>query len=375
MDEELYTPASASKRVFAYIIDFILFVVCGMLLNKYVTSVYYFDARGGNSIANEMYQLVIDTNMAYATYEGDNISMVYLYNYAPDGVEDKEKGYIATPKGNPAYEVYLDLVWDYYTSFYPTDTRIVKDASITDYYKYTLQEIFSLPADGSFYSDKNAYFQYAKDSEGNIDYTAKPVLLDSVSKALENENTKKSILESLRDYFLKQDTYMFSYTYSGVYYDAVINLEKTQSYFTDRYNQITNISWEATAIAYAPFALIFFLLIPTLEKKGRGIGKLIFGSMVVKEGDASILPWWKRLLRNVIVTAELALLLIPYNGPAVMAYAAVIILDFAFFAFSRSGKGTIHDRIIGSAVINKKGSPYDKKAQKMKGKIDNVPNN
>ncbi|HBN00197.1 MAG TPA: hypothetical protein DD384_03035 [Firmicutes bacterium] len=375
-NEDLLTPAPISKRAFAFIVDFILAFVIGTLLNSFVTGTYMFDALNGNKLQQEYYSFAQDSGLCHATMdESGKIKTISLFGYAEDGKENSSLGYLPTPTGALGYEAYLDKVWNYYTVFYPTDTRMVHPENYTysadsldSYKEYTYTKIFLLPEtetvegkkDVALYSndDSQPYFQYAVKEDGTANLAAKPILRKEIQDKVDAKDSET--LKKLRDYFLTINETNGTLSISGgVYYEAALHLEgqkgSNQTYFTDHYRDVQIISWECSLTALLPVYFVFFYLIPVCDKKGRALGKFIFRLGVVREDDIYMNPL-QRCLRPLFMLVLVSLTLIPNSGASMIAFGAAALLDFAFLAFSKTGKGTIHDRLFKTAVVSLKGS-------------------
>ena len=376
-EKELLKQPPVSKRALAFIIDFVLAFIIGNILNSFVTSTYLFKAMGGNDYQQDYYSFAADSGLVNSTKNDDgSIKTIYLYAYAPDGKENKTLQYVATPNGEFAYEAYLNIVWNYYTSFYPTDSRMVqpdgytyKQDELDDYKKYVYTEVFLLP-DPSAVEGKTdvtltssdstqTYFQYATNEDGTPNLTVKPVLTDSAKKELEDSTKKTTTLTNLRDYFIgiTESSSSISISGTGIYYKAALHMEgqsgSNQTYFTNIYTKVTWISWECSLVALLPIYFIFFYLIPVCDKKGRSIGKYIFGLAVVNK-DGTYMKAWQRFLRPLFLLLICACTLIPNNAISILVFGIVCLLDFGFVAFGKTCQ-SLHDKIFGTNVVaNKK---------------------
>lgn len=375
-NEDLLTPAPISKRAFAFILDFILAFVIGTLLNSFVTGTYMYDALGGNTLQQEYYSFAQDSGLCHATMdESGKIKTISLFGYSEDGKENSSLGYLPTPTGEVGYEAYLDKVWNYYTVFYPTDSRMVHPENYTysansldSYKEYTYTKVFLLPdvesvegkMDAVLYSsdDSQPYFQYAVKEDGTPNLAVKPIVRKEIQEKVDAKDS--DTLKKLRDYFLTiSETNGTLSINGGIYYNAALHMEgqkgSNQTYFTNHYMDVQMISWECSLTAILPIYFIFFYLIPVCDKKGRTLGKFIFRIATVREDCVYMNPL-QRCLRPLFMLVLVSLTLIPNSGASMMAFGAASLIDFAFLAFSKTGKGTIHDRIFKTTVVSLKGS-------------------
>ncbi len=280
-----------------------------------------------------------------------------------------------------AYIAYLDKVWNYYTVFFPTDSRMVQPEGYTysanelDSYKtYVYQTVFALPnpsevqekTDVTLYSsDSNhPYFQYATNEDGTPNLTVKPVLRSEIQAKVDLK--EETTLTNLRNYFLNiSDSGTVS---GGIYYNAALHMEgqnnSGQTYFSSHYRQVSTISWECSLIAMMPTFFVFFYLIPACDKKGRTIGKYAFGLITVHQDGLYMSPT-QRFLRPLYMFVLSCLTLIPNSSISLIIFGAVALVDFGFYALSRNGQGCLHDRLFKTTVVLRKGSKlfhdYDEK--------------
>ena len=321
-NEDLLTPAPISKRAFAFIVDFVLAFIIGTLLNSFVTGTYMFDALNGNKLQQEYYSFAKDSGLCNAVSDDSGkIQTISLFGYAENGKENSSLGFVATPNGELGYEAYFDKVWNYYTVFYPTDTRMVHPENYTysadaldSYKEFTYTKIFRLPEIETVQGKKDAVLYSNDGSQPYFQYAIQEAALH-----MEGQNGSN------------------------------------QTYFTEHYRDVQMISWECSLTAVMPIYFIFFYLIPVCDKKGRTLGKFIFRLATVKE-DAVYMGPLQRCLRPLFMFVLVSLTLIPNSGASMMAFGAACLIDFGFCAFSKTGKGTIHDRLFKTTVVSLKGS-------------------
>ena len=375
-NEDLLTPAPISKRAFAFIVDFVLAFIIGTLLNSFVTGTYMFDALNGNKLQQEYYSFAKDSGLCNAVSDDSGkIQTISLFGYAENGKENSSLGFVATPNGELGYEAYFDKVWNYYTVFYPTDTRMIHPENYTysadaldSYKEFTYTKIFLLPEietvqgkkDAILYSNDGSqpYFQYAVQEDGTPDLAKKPILRKEIQDKVDAKDP--DTLKNLRNYFLSISEKNGSLSVNGgIYYEAALHMEgqngSNQTYFTEHFHDVQMISWECSLTAVMPIYFIFFYLIPVCDKKGRTLGKFIFRLATVKE-DAIYMGPLQRCLRPLFMFVLVSLTLIPNSGASMMAFGAACLIDFGFCAFSKTGKGTIHDRLFKTTVVSLKGS-------------------
>lgn len=377
-EKDLTQIAPVSKRALSFIIDFVLAFVLGIIINSTLTSTYLFNALGGGSLQQDYYSFAFDSGLVNATKNDDGtIKTIFLYSYAPDGKENTTLQYVATPNLELGYEAYLDKVWNYYTDFYPNDSRMThpegytysKD-SLDSYKTYVYKDIFLLPnptsvegkSDVTLYSsDENQiYFQYATNEDGTPNLTAKPILRENVKNDLEDATKRSDTLKNLRDYFLaiSESSSSISISGTGIYYQAALHMEgqsgSNQTYFSNIYTQVSWISWECSLVALLPLYVILFYIVPACDKKGRTLGKWAFGVVVINK-DGTYMKPYQRFIRPLYMVILCSLTLIPNNSISFLAFGAVALLDFGFASFGKNSQ-SLHDKIFGTLVVTKKKS-------------------
>lgn len=380
-NENLLKQATLGKRILAFLIDFGLAFLLGLLLNYFVTSTYMFNSLGGDEVQQAYYSFAVDSGLINSIKNDDGkITNIYLYGYEPDGSANDSLSFDATPNGEMGYEAYLNMVWDYYTDFYHNDERMVKPDGYTysateydSYKKFVYTSIFLLPDPDLVKNDANAtlyssdesqpYFQYAVKEDGTANIAAKPVLRDSYKAIIEgtDEVQKKETLTKLRDYFLTISVNGTSVSVSGgIYYNAALDMEgqngSIQTYFSEKYAQAQLISWECSLTACLPLYFIFMFLIPMIDKQGRTLGKFIMRLSVIRE-DSVLMNWGQRVGRPFFMLVLVSLTLIPNTFYSMIAFAGVALLDLAFLALGKKG-GSIHDRLFKTAVVFTKDSIF-----------------
>lgn len=381
MENELLKQASLGKRFLSYLIDFLIATVIGFVLNRFVTSNYVFEALGGKRTTQELYSYAADSGLTKAEKNEDGLyTNILLYGFTPDGTVDSSasaSGYSPTPSGDPGYVAYLDMIWNYYTVFFPTDSRLAKEQpegyvykenELDSYKSYVYTSVFKLTDPETVLlqvkagetpvlvsnDEAHPYFQYATDGEGKPNVTVKPVLRQEYVDKLASEETKKTTLTSLRDYFFSVGA--TSNQLSGVYYDSAVHMQM-RNYFVSHSREVNIMSWECSLIAHLPFNFIIFFLIPIFDKEGRTIGKHIFKLSVVSN-DGVLMNPLQRTFRPLIMVVLISLLMIPNSMLNFLVFGIVALVDFGVLAFSRKTPGALHDKLMKTAVVSRKDSIY-----------------
>lgn len=341
------------KRIFSYVVDFLLVMVIGIILFATLGLNVINPALGGKEASKNIESFAVDSGLTYK----NEAAGPSLFIYNEEGKEDKKNGYISTPNGERGYEAYLDKVWYYYTEFLNVeknpDERVVGREGYTssDYYKYAYEKVFKFTEDTC---GENQYFTY-KVVAGVIDYTAKPVLNENYQQKVDISD--KTALNSLLRYFYNKE----NGNYSGLYYDAIIDMEGTyfsktsvQTYYYEELTKESLSMWATTAICFMPLGLVFLFIIPVCSKKGQSLGKLIFKTVVVDDRGFYI-NWSQRILRPLLVTILTAFLLIPNSVFGFGLYFLISTVSFMMMTLGRK-RQNIHERITHTIVVDERKS-------------------
>lgn len=347
---------SSLKRVLAYIVDCFLFFIIGLVALANVGTGPLMDAFGGNKANENLASYIADTRLAYADPDGNGTK---IYEYAPDGKANSDKGYIATPNGEKGYEAYLDKVWYYYTEFTNLaknpDERVVARVkedgtkfSSLDYYQFFFVNVMKFDLASP---KENEYFTYEMEGE-NPNFYAKPVLNEKYQAKISEEN--EEALEELRNYFYNPSKA------GGIYYDAIRDLQgaafsesSVQTYYNEQLDKISISLYLSEIICFVPGVVIFFFIIPLCFKDGTTLGKkLLKLSVVDKEGV--YMNKKQRILRPLIVTLINLLLFIPNSGLGIILYIVVVVVSFMMMAGKK--RANIHERLTKTTVVDKRKS-------------------
>lgn len=335
------------------------------------------DALGGNQAYKNITKYAVDSHLAY---ESKDTGSAAIYVFAPDGKEDKTKGYMATPNGEKGYEAYLDKVWYYYTEFVNVaknpDERIVartKDDgapfSSLDYYQSFFVDVFGFDLTSP---KDNRYFTYAMDGDAP-NYYAKPVLNAKYQAAVDAGTSSE--IEILNSYFYFADSEQGS---SGIYYDAVCDLEgplfkegSVQTYYQNEFSKYSLANYITELICVLPFNIIFFLVIPLCSKKGLSLGKRIFGLAVIDE-KGFYMSTTQRIMRPILVTLTNSLFFLPNMQTGMMLYFILGIISFFMVSFGKKRKANLHEKITKTTVVDAKTSKiFNNEDEKRKYLSDN----
>ena len=372
--------AGFGKRLIAYVIDAAIVIILTVLLFNYVTSTYLYSALGGNAAGKAMYAYATDSQLMRPTYasDGKTVTAINVYQYTDT------LGQSSTPvdQTKPGYEEYYKRAWFYYTSFIYSDSQATgrsvamsNTSTITgttaftqdDYYTYFEQAVMLLPdpskiadvsVEANLTSDKSPYFKYALNDAGTaVDIHKMPVLRSTV-QALVDANTATT-LTSL-------NTYMYDSTNTngyGLYGTAVIDMTggdsshtSVQTYYAQLYSEQNKDVWIAAFVAFVPFQLIFFFVIPLIRKKGETLGKMAMGISIVKI-DGFNVTWKEKLIRQFMVTTLGMLVILPWVYIGVMLYILFAVIDYMVLVMSKTHQ-SLHDRLAKTEAVARKESLF-----------------
>jgi uncharacterized RDD family membrane protein YckC len=332
--------------------------------------------------------------------DDDLVYSVGLYSFDDD---------VSSTQTSYGYELYFNKVWYYYTQFIPTNENAVKmvnsvtDAGVTtttdftqdDYYTYVEVTLMGLPTNPTAITDvseanikgTNSYFKYALNTAGTaVDITKMPVLQSAIQTSLDSYTAYSAssedvsltddevtaatdYLSSLASYFYAYDS--STYEYSGLYYDAVLNMKGEddsglQTYFSSNYDDdYYNIGlWSCYFVSFIPFQLLFLLIIPLVMKNGETLGKKICKLAVVTDQGYQ-LDVRGRILHPLCVTVLGGLISTPWLYLGFMGYILLALIDYMVLVMSKTHQ-SLHDKLAHTLVISSKESLWWKNDEEMR---------
>lgn len=331
---EKICPASFTKSIFAYLIDAAIVIIC--IFVSYLCFTDYFvnkyDVVGAKIEGRSFYEdsglVFFDENNAVRSYQ--NLSEVY----------DKD--------GKPYYEILEEKVWYYYVEFLPNDARCdfseIGETKSQDVAKeYVYKTIYSIGLDGS----GNKYYEPSKNDDGSFDFSKSPILKESYAEGVKNKDN--TILVELLD--------AFNNTENGYYTKALNNLTNKQEYITSRINRINNAQFYALLPGFLTFPVVFFLVIPLINKKGKTLGKMMFKLELVSSIDNKQTQLWQRFVHYGILLAYWLLILVSRVWIIMILAIFASIIDYMVRILNRKFQ-SLHDIIAHTIVIDSKKTEY-----------------
>jgi uncharacterized RDD family membrane protein YckC len=364
--------ASLSKRILAWVIDAALVFASFLALYLTVGSSNVMPMLGGTAIYDEVMDIYDASGLYRVSRDEEGSPTGYgIYAYAATAADsaaptESEDGYAQTGNG---YELYYDIVYDFYTDFLVSDDRIspveVDGESVpaSEYYgkSYFNRKVLLLPDPASItdvtdekeLAGDNLYFKYDLTDDGTAaDPEKKPVLREEyATKVAEGDSTA---LSNLLAYFYSTDS--DSNSSSGLYVTALGVLNGTE-YLTSRSAAYSGAGWATMAICYMPGLVLFAFLIPLCLKNGQSLGKLMTRCAVLTDEGYSVGPY-QRIMRPFVVTVFSAAPI--YYSSTMLCLIigfAILVVDFIFMMTDKSGESrALHDRIAKTMVVDAKES-------------------
>lgn len=369
--------ASYWKHLLSFLVDAVLAIGLGFILYSFVTSTYLFNHLGGEVAKENIFSFCVDSHLMETKPLEDNPKdgSVSLYQYkdnANSESTDADKNFVVPSDGRKAYEVYYDLVYNYYTEFLSNaeDERIVTlkngevDFTKEDYLKYFNNSIFLLPKEASSLEEidrssaANPYFCLPLTEDGTaVNYLGKPILKSDIQAKVDASDI--DTLRSLRNFFLNPEASKASEY--GIYYNAVLDFTGStnsgtgQTYYKNQASIINFANSISQIVAFIPLQFIFFFIIPVFVKGGKTIGKLIFNLPVTDLEGVALSPL-KRILRPLYMAIMLSLFFMPNQMLLVLGFI-LFLIDSLLISFSKDGQ-SLHDKIFKSVVIDGKTSTW-----------------
>lgn len=354
--------ASIGKRLLAFLIDAAAVTLCSVLTVIFLTDTYFASAIGRDADIQGYTSFLVTSGIFSAPKKDDgsyDASQISAFIYYPTEAEASSASKTQTGYG---YALYYEKVSSYYRDFLRTNEHIdgITDSAGTvtaakDYYTPTyfatkilgLQDPASVdPNDETSLGKGNNFYKYVV-TDGKVDVAAKPVLQKAVEDKVNAADS--ATLTALNSYFFSQAS--SSDTPTGLYYNAAMNLEK-QTYFTTLYNSASVKTWGARALGIEPFILIFFLVIPLIDKKGRTIGKMITKLGVIDIGGFKA-RFSSHFLHNFIVALVESLIIIYPTQYGIMAFLLINAIELFFMLGAKKGQ-TLHERAAHTLVVDLK---------------------
>ena len=393
MDAKL-KPANYFRRFVAFIIDLALLIFCTVILYSSVTSTFLFDYLGGSKASQKMIEFTSQTNLFAIEYneEGEPLSASYLsYAYNPQStvsIDSSSQEVTIITQEDYGYKMYEKAIYDFWTGFYLEDDRLLpltidgeevpKPSSLEDplfkeYGKYLLEEFYGLPKLtesqleqnwGEFslthenweeeLDEENGFYRYSLGEDGYIDFTLAPSLTSRAIEGL-NGNSDSQWVSSLADFF---NDGVGEGVYCALADWTIGSGSSPQTYYRNLYNEFNRYIYVAFAVAYAPFLLIFFYIIPVFMRDGRTLGKALTHLSVVSREGVRI-KLWQRLTRPLMVFIFLSFAFLPSLAIGIMFIMLFALLDFMFMILHRSHK-TFEDLATRTILIDARESLWFK---------------
>lgn len=360
-------PAGIGRRSGAFLIDlvlaFVLYFVCYYTIGVSVIA----PNMGYNETVSEYNAILEDSGLIYYNPTDSSDSS----NYSQHEFSAQSQTTYLVLNGEPTqvtatygYELYEDVVWNYYTYFLLKEGFNL-DPSVTTYEgaaRYVLETVYGLTEENNYErivttsSDVNYGYTLATDENGEYDYTVQPVLNEAT---LEVYTNNPDTMATLAPTFL--DFYFDSGADGELFQDCVTNFVTEVDSFVSASDRINTIAY-VIRIPGTIFAGLFtFFILPMCVPHGRTLGKLATGLEVV-DADGYKAKKWRLAIRYGILTAIWMLLFINSMMLAVVLMLLVYVID-AMFLMKAEKPQAIHDILAGTVVIEIKESTVFESAE------------
>lgn len=338
--------APMGKETGAFLIDALLALAVGMLMNYTLGANVLAPAQGFYETRAEYYDLAVSSGL-YVAQDGGTPS-----NLTFDG------------EGNALYSHWEDaqeIVWNYYyvlcaqqsetSKFELTGFKTKVDVSDPNYLveagKYIYKTVYSI--EGTDVAD-GQWFTVPTDAEGNPNYTLAPVPSPAVADRLASPDVEdvKAANKDLFEAYMGAD----GNGASGYYFNACTHL-LAQDVMVEYSNRLSTVSYIASLPSILTPILVFFLILPCCLKRGKTLGKLIMRLSVIGS-DGYQCSKGRTILHAVFMMFPFTMLLLPFNQ--FLTFLLFGVMVFISFIVKMMGRNhlSIHDMLTHTMVIDDK---------------------
>ncbi len=328
--EKVY-PAGFGKSIAAYLLDAAITIIC-IVIGYFSASpicIEHFEVGKAKAEGRSFYE---DSHLVYFD-ENEGVRSYYGLTSLTDG------------SGEHYYAILEEAIWHYYVEFLALDERcdfssVAESKSVDAAEKYVYEKIYGIDEKG----DGNAYYLPKKNEDGSYSFSSRPVLKDGYKSAIDSGDgeIEKKILEA------------YINTESGYYLTPFDNLTNGQGYLAERINRINDAQRFALLPSAILFPVVFFFLIPLINKDGKTIGKMIF-SLRLSSRDLPPLRFWQKFVHYGVILSYWLLILV--SGVWIVMILAIFasIIDYLVRIINRSLL-SLHDLLAHTVVIDTKKS-------------------
>lgn len=354
-------PASIGKRAGAFLLDFLFMFACYLLTLYTLGTGVLSDSFGAKQDTIDYFAYATDSRIFEYTNDEKTAIQLIGTNYE----EAQSSLGNSTPK---TYEIYYSSLEYFYSDFLPNDSRI--DDGETYGKEYFFTKALGLPAfdsvssltaeaikaDASSLCGTSEYYQYKVNEEGVVPSSineASAILQDRYQSILNNgdETAVNELVSKLNTYFYGANT--------SPIYGANSVLAK-QSFYKNLSQHSMMANWSIRLICFLPYSFVFFFLVPSINRNGQTLGKMICRSCLLGI-DGYKVKTGNRLIRSAIMFVLASIYVIAPLSTMYLVFGAVTVylIDYIVMAASKDGYfRSVQDRLSKTIVIDKKKSEF-----------------
>lgn len=132
------------------------------------------------------------------------------------------------------------------------------------------------------------------------------------------------------------------------------NILSNQNFIKNKYIKILSLRTFAIILSFTISMMIFYLLVPLLNKKGQTLGKYLLNIAVIDNVEKVIIKKHQTILRFILIYFEYVI--------ALLTFSALFLISFALTIFSKKNY-SLHDFICKTTTIDLKTSTYEEKIE------------
>ena len=338
--------ASLGKETGAFLIDAILALAVGMLLNYTLGAKVIAPSQGFYEVREEYYALAVSSGLYKSEASGVPTNLSF------EG------------EGNALYSKWSEVqsaVWNYYfvdcaqksetSQFSLTGFSSAYELNTPEYLqdagKYIYQTVYSI--EGTDIAE-GQWLTVSTKADGSPDYTLAPVPTPAVADRLASSDAEvvKAANKDLYEAYMGKD----GNSVSGYYYSACNHL-LSQPVMREYSSRLSTISYLTSLPSILLPILTFFLILPSFLKRGKTLGKLFLRLSIVGS-DGYRCSKGKTILHAALAMFPFTVFLLPLNQ--FLTFLVFGVLVFASFLVKMMGRShmSIHDMLTKTIVIDDK---------------------
>lgn len=356
--KDRFAVAPLGKRLWAFILDFLMVFVIYLVLLYTLGSGVLADSFGANKDTADYYDYATSSKIFEYQDESKKTIQVTGSNYY--AIQSS-----AGVSSVSLYPYYYSASEYFFADFCVNDPRIDRSEESKYGREYFYVEILGLPSfetvsgysaediasDESKLFGESAYYRYAVNEEGEADITSSAVLQNKHQAVIdgEDEEGKQALVNELNSYF---------YGNSDSIFVKANSILMSSSYYASLSQHSRLVNWSIRLICFLPFSFTFFFLIPLFMINGETLGKLINGICLLGK-DGYRVKMKSKLIRGAFMFVLSSIYVIAPLSTIYMIFG-FFLLAMVDYVIAMSTKNEFHlaleDRLAGTYVIDKKNS-------------------